>query len=97
MASPKWENNQLEEISTKCLKEDSNFILILDSLDHQMTTILLNTKSKDRIVESYDRYNSYLLTVDKISKYSWIFPTVILTRQAISQTVWTQERQKDKM
>ena len=73
--------DQLGEIPTKCSKEDSNFILILDSLDHQMTTIqdLLNTKSKDRIVESYGRYNSYLLTVDKVSKYSWIFLTVILT------------------
>lgn len=33
------------------------------------------TKSKDRIVESYDGYNSYLLIVDEISKYCWIFLT----------------------
>eukprot|EP00956_Cyclotella_meneghiniana_P004202 scaffold5163_cov49-Cyclotella_meneghiniana.AAC.3 len=33
------------------------------------------TKTKDRIVESYDGYNSYLLIVDEISKYCWIFLT----------------------
>ena len=33
------------------------------------------TETKDRIVESYDGYNSYLLIVDEISKYCWIFLT----------------------
>jgi hypothetical protein len=32
-------------------------------------------KAKDRVVESYDGYNSYLLVVDELSKYSWIFLT----------------------
>jgi hypothetical protein len=30
---------------------------------------------KDRVVESFDGYNSYLLVVDEVSKYSWIFMT----------------------
>jgi hypothetical protein len=29
----------------------------------------------DRVVESFDGYNSYLLIVDEVTKYSWIFPT----------------------
>jgi hypothetical protein len=33
------------------------------------------TISKDRVVESYDGYTSYLLIVDETSKYSWIFLT----------------------
>jgi hypothetical protein len=33
------------------------------------------TKNKDRVVESYDGYSSYLLVVDEVSKYSWIFLT----------------------
>lgn len=31
---------------------------------------------KDRVVESFDGYNSYLLIVDEVSKYSWIFLTM---------------------
>ena len=40
----------------------------------------------DRVVESFDGYSSYLLVVDEVSKYSWIFltkskePPVELTR-----------------
>ena len=30
-------------------------------------------KSKDRIIESFDGYNSYLLVVDEHTKYIWIF------------------------
>jgi hypothetical protein len=30
---------------------------------------------KDRVVESFDGYNSYLLVVDEVSKQSWIFLT----------------------
>jgi hypothetical protein len=29
----------------------------------------------DRVVESFDGVNSYLLIVDEVSKYSWIFLT----------------------
>ena len=29
----------------------------------------------DRVVESFDGFNSYLLVVDEVSKYSWIFLT----------------------
>jgi len=32
-------------------------------------------RKKDRIVESYDGYTSYLLVVDEVSKYAWIFLT----------------------
>jgi hypothetical protein len=31
--------------------------------------------SDDRVVESFDGFNSYLLIVDEVSKYSWIFLT----------------------
>ncbi len=34
----------------------------------------LNVTS-DRVVESYDGYNSYLLIVDDKSAMSWVFPT----------------------
>jgi hypothetical protein len=42
-------------------------------------------KDKDRVVESFYGYSSYLLTVDKVSKQSWIFltknePPIELTR-----------------
>lgn len=46
---------------------------------------------KDRVVESFDGYNSYLLVVDKVSKYSWIFltkskePPIELTKIIINQ------------
>lgn len=30
---------------------------------------------KDRVVESFDGYNLYLLVVDEVSKHSWIFLT----------------------
>jgi hypothetical protein len=33
------------------------------------------TKEKDRVIESYDGFTSYLLVVDEVSKYSWIFLT----------------------
>jgi hypothetical protein len=33
------------------------------------------TKKKDRVVESLDGYSSYLLIVDEVLKYSWIFLT----------------------
>ena len=32
-------------------------------------------KEKDRVVLSYDGFNSYLLAVDEISKYVWVFLT----------------------
>ncbi len=32
-------------------------------------------KSKDRMVFSYDRFSSYLLIVDKASRYIWVFLT----------------------
>jgi hypothetical protein len=44
------------------------------------------TKEKDRVIESYDGFTSYLLVVDEVSKYSWIFltkskdPPIELTR-----------------
>jgi hypothetical protein len=39
-------------------------------------TDLLRPKSnEDRVVESFDGFNSYLLVVDELSKYSWIFLT----------------------
>ncbi len=31
--------------------------------------------SKDRVVTSYDGYNSYLVVVDEISRYVWVFLT----------------------
>ena len=33
------------------------------------------SKEKDRIVQSYDGFNSYLLVVDEISKHLWVFLT----------------------
>jgi hypothetical protein len=45
----------------------------------------------DRVVESYDGYSSYLLVVDELTKYSWIFltktkdPPIELTRQFLKQ------------
>ena len=33
------------------------------------------TTANDRIVESFDGYNSYLLIVDELSRYTWIFLT----------------------
>jgi hypothetical protein len=33
------------------------------------------TKNKDHVVKSYEGYSSYLLVVDEVSKYSWIFLT----------------------
>ena len=36
--------------------------------------------TEDCVVESFDGFNSYLLIVDKVSKYSWIFLTSKLTK-----------------
>jgi hypothetical protein len=33
------------------------------------------TKKKDRVIESFDGFSSYLLIVDEVSKHSWIFLT----------------------
>jgi hypothetical protein len=33
------------------------------------------SRSKDRVVYSYDGYTSYLLIVDEASRYIWVFPT----------------------
>ena len=33
------------------------------------------TTAKDRIVQSFDGYNSYVLVVDEKTKYAWIFLT----------------------
>ena len=30
-------------------------------------------EKNDRVVESFDRYNSYLLIVDEVSRHVWIF------------------------
>ena len=32
-------------------------------------------KEKDRIVQSFDGYNSYLIIVDGVSRYLWVFLT----------------------
>ena len=32
-------------------------------------------KSKDRVVQSFDGFNSYLLIVDEVSRYLWVFLT----------------------
>jgi hypothetical protein len=45
----------------------------------------------DRVVESFDGYTSYLMIVDEVTKYSWIFPTkskeppVELTKQFLRE------------
>jgi hypothetical protein len=56
----------------------------------------------DRVIESFDGYTSYLLIVDEVSKYTWIFlmktkdpPIKHRAHTDIHETIWKSRRRHD--
>ena len=60
---------------TPIVEQGQQFYLDFDFMGASTEDYTRPDKEKDQVVLSYDGYNSYLLAVDEVSKYVWVFLT----------------------